>query len=436
MRRRLLDLALPNIVSNITVPLLGFADLVLLGHLSTAEHIGAIALGGAIFNFIYMGFIFLRMSTVGFVAQAYGKKSPTNQATVLGRALLIAQLSALVLIVAQAPLATIGFRLLEGSPAVEQKAQLYFHIRIFAAPATLGLYALSGWFLGMQNARIPMIIAIVVNVVNIGSNAFFISVLDMHSSGVALGTLIAQYTGLLLAGLFLFRKYRNLLGLICFAEIVRWDEIKRFLKVNSDIFVRTLLLISVLTFFTSRSASYGDNLLAANTILLQFYMLFSYFMDGFANAAEALSGKLLAARKPKAFRLMLRHVFRWGWWIGVVFTLIYLLFSDYILLIFTDEIHIVRTGSRYLWWIALIPLVSFASFLWDGVFIGATFSHQMRTSMFVATLVFFVAVMLPQAQNNHWLWAAFVLFLFTRSVAQSFQFFGVLKKRVDALPHK
>lgn len=422
MRKRILDLAIPNIVSNITVPLLGLADLVLLGHLSTANHIGAIALGGAIFNFIYMGFIFLRMSTVGFAAQAHGANNPLAQAHILGRALLIALLSAIMLIISQLPIAQLGFWLLDGSADVENFAQTYFYIRIYAAPATLALYALSGWFLGMQNARIPMIIALVVNLVNVGANAFFIVALNMHSSGVALGTVIAQYTGLLVALFFLFRKYKNIIRLLSWAEILYWNEIKRYMQVNSDIFIRTILLISVLTFFTARSASYGTNLLAANTLLLQFFMLFSYFMDGFASAAEALTGKFLASKKKLAFGFMLKLIFKWGVWLSAFFTIVYALASDSILRIFTDEQNILNAATDYRWWVVVIPFVSFASFLWDGVFIGATFSKQMRNSMFIASSVFFGIVFLPIEQNNHWLWAAMVLFLLARGVVQTVQF--------------
>lgn len=421
MNKKILKLAVPNIISNITIPLVGMVDLAVLGHLESELYIGAIAIGGLIFNVLYWGFGFLRMGTSGFTAQAYGERNLHEATNILGRAFLVAMAGALVLMVLQGPIAWASFRLINGSSEVEILARQYYSIRIFAAPATLGLYALTGWFIGMQNTRFPMIIAIIVNVLNLGFNLFFIYGLGMKSEGVAWGTLIAQYSGLLIGVILFYRYYGKLAKYWSQKAIFEINSMRKFFLVNRDIFIRTLCLIFVFTFFTSQSASSNNTILAVNTLLLQFFMLFSFVADGFAYAGEALVGRFIGAKNIKSLKKVIRLLFLWGLYISIPFTLAYYLFNDKILLLLTDNLSIIEASKPYLIWIMFIPLAGFPSFIWDGIYIGATASKGMRNSMILATaLVFVPSFFLFRDQlGNHALWLALILFLIARGAGQA-----------------
>jgi len=302
MNKRILKLALPNIISNITIPLLGMVDLILMGHLDSSDFIGAIALGGMIFNFIYWSFSFLRMGTSGFTAQAFGKGDDAESMSVLSRAMLIAIISGILLILLKQPIQWISFYLLDAETNVELVAVLYYKIRIWAAPASLGLYVIYGWFIGMQDAKTPMIIAITVNILNIALSAYLVISLQMNAEGVALGTVIAQYLGLVMGFFFIYRNYRHKLGYLITDNLLSFRKLKKFMGVNQDIFIRTMLLLFVFTFFTAESARidklYSGSVpfLAVNTVLLQFFMFYAFFVDGFAYAAEALAGRYVGAK--------------------------------------------------------------------------------------------------------------------------------------------
>ena len=421
MNRHILRLAVPNIISNISIPLLGLADMALLGHLGSEVYLGAIAVGSMVFNILYWGFGFLRMGTSGFAAQAYGRRHFTESLQVLARALLVAWGGALLLVVLQVPIRWAGFSLLDASPEVERWAASYFSIRIFAAPATIGLYAFTGWFIGMQDVRSPMFVSILVNVLNIGLNVLFVFGLGLKSDGVAWGTLMAQYTGLL-AALWIFRRYYGRL-------LPYWDPrglwlrtaFVRFFKVNSDIFLRTLCLIFVFTYFTSSSAASNNLVLAANTLLLQFFMFFSYLIDGFAYAAEALTGKAIGAKNQALLKRSVHLLFVWGIALAVIFTAIYGGLHRQILQLLTSQEDVLQVAYQYGAWVVAIPLLSFASFIWDGVYIGATASRAMRNTMLIATLGVFVPVefFLAQTLGNHALWLALTGFLLARGLAQT-----------------
>ena len=422
MNKKILRLAIPNIISNITIPLVGMVDLAILGHLESEIYIGAIAIGGLIFNVLYWGFGFLRMGTSGFTAQAYGKRDFSEVTALLGRALIVALGGAAFLIIMNGPIGWLSFKVINGSQEVEALAREYYNIRIFAAPATIGLYALTGWFIGMQNTRFPMIIAIVVNVLNLVFNLYFIYVAGMKSDGVAWGTLLAQYSGLIL-GIFLFwRYYRKLLKYWSTKVLLQVDAIKRFFLVNRDIFIRTLCLIFVFTFFTSQSAATDDTILAVNTILLQFFMLFSFVADGFAYAAEALIGRFIGAKNYKAMLRSIRLLFMWGLFISIPFTVAYAFWGDQFLFILTDNAKVVEASKPYLIWILFVPLAGFPSFLWDGIYIGATASKGMRNTMLIATFLVFVPVFFAtrNSMENHGLWLALILFLVARGASQTF----------------
>ena len=433
MNRQIVRLALPNIVTNITVPLLGIVDLALMGHLDDPVYIGAIALGSTIFNIIYSGFSFLRMGSSGMTSQAYGADKREEVSLVLQRSLLLGLALALTIILLQYPIQWAAFKLLDGSHNVKLLARQYFYIRILAAPATLGLYAFYGWYLGVQNAVIPMILAIVVNVVNIALNFLFVHGFGMTSDGVAWASVIAQYSGLLLAGFFFLTRYKQYHIRFSFNRIVETRALKRFFGVNSDIFIRTIMLWFVLAFFTSRSAKAGNNILAVNTLLFQLFYFFSYFADGFAYAAEALTGKAKGAHKLDEMKAVIKGVFRWGWIIALGFTLIYGFGLNPIMKILSDNQLILSMAKPYYFWIIIMPLISIAAFNWDGIFIGATASRAMRNiSIIVSLLVFLPAYYLTRTiWGNHGLWFAFDLFMIARGIGMWFYAKrGVLQKEV------
>lgn len=307
--RQILHIALPSIVSNITVPLLGLIDVSIVGHLGAASYIGAIAVGGMLFNMIYWLFGFLRMGTGGLTAQAYGRHDLQEATRILLRSLSISLLLALALLILQFPIRSLAFTFMDTSEEVQKLATLYFHICIWGAPATLGLYGFTGWYIGMQNSRFPMFIALTQNIVNIAASLFFVFSLGMKVEGVALGTLVAQYAGLGMACLLWLAYYRPLRKYLHQKALFNRTEMKRFFQVNRDIFFRTLCLIAVTVFFTSTGAAYGDVVLAVNALLMQLFTLFSYFMDGFAYAGEALTGKYIGARNHKALTLTVKHLF-------------------------------------------------------------------------------------------------------------------------------
>ncbi len=422
MNRSILKLAIPNIVSNITIPLLGLVDLALMGHLDSAIYIGAISLGGIIFNFIYWGFSFLRMSTSGFTAQAYGEKNSTESITILARALLVALFIGFFILLLQAPIARLSFGIIGGSAEVETLASQYFRIRVWAAPAALSLFVFSGWFLGMQNARFPMIIAIAVNVANILLSLFFVFVLNLKSDGVALGTAISQYIGLLIALAIFSAKYRYLIVRLSKKGILNWKILVEFFRVNSDIFIRTFCIIAVFTFFTSKSASINDTILAVNSLLIQLLLFFSFFIDGFAFAGEALVGKFVGARELLKLKKVVKLLFYWGAGLAIAFTIIYLPGVDFILKLLTSQSVVINSAQPFLAWVILVPLASFASFIWDGIYIGATASKAMRNTLLISAFAVFAPVyyFLNPVLGNHALWLAMVLFMFARGVIQTF----------------
>jgi MATE family multidrug resistance protein len=307
---------------------------------------------------------------------------------------------------------------------VEDLAMTYFRIRIWAAPAALGQFALLGFFLGMQNARLPMVVLVLTNVINIICNYLFVMKLGMGSDGVALGTVIAQYSGLLTA-IFFFRKYfRKLFKYWSLQATIQWDKLKHFLLINSDIFIRTMCLVIVFSIFTARSASVDmqnagdDTILAVNSILMQFFMFFSFLIDGFAHASEALTGKFIGARDRSSLVRSIRLLFLWGTGISILFTLIYLLGGNVIFRALTNNPEVIANAKPYFFWVVMIPMLSYTAFLWDGIFIGATAGPEMRNAMLISTLlVFFPAYILAgKYMGNHGLWLAFILFMIARGV--------------------
>lgn len=419
--KEILRIALPSILSNITVPLLGLIDLSIAGHLGAAHYIGAIAVGGTIFNMIYWIFAFLRMGTSGMTSQAYGAGRMAEVQHLLWRSLLTSLGVALLIFLLQSPLLRLSLAVMSPPESVSAYATVYFRICVWGAPAVLGLYSLTGWFIGLQNARYPLYVALVQNVANIAASLFFVFVLHMGVAGVALGTLLAQYCGLALS-LILCLHLRRRLDLPhgwSAAEVFRPEAIRRFFTVNRDIFLRTLCLVGVTLYFTSAGSRQGESILAANALLMQYFTLYSYFMDGFAFAGEALSGKCAGAGDRQGLKAVVRGLFAWGAGVAAAFTLLYMAGGQAFMHVLTNEPSVVATAAAYLPWAICIPLAGLAAFVWDGVFIGLTATRYMLWSMACASLVFFVAYLsLSSSWHNHALWLAFLLYLSTRGLMQ------------------
>ena len=418
--RQILQIALPSIVSNITVPLLGLIDVAIVGHLGSPAYIGAIAVGGMLFNIIYWVFGFLRMGTSGMTSQAYGKRDLPEITRLLLRSMGIGLAVACCLIVLQTPIRQTAFLLIHPTDEVRELATLYFHICIWGAPAMLGLYGLSGWYIGMQNSRVPMYIAITQNIVNIIASLSLVYFCGMKVAGVALGTLIAQYAGFLMGLVLWMNHYGKLRKYIVWKGIWQREAMIRFFQVNRDIFLRTLCLVAVTLFFTSAGASQGVIILAVNTLLMQLFTLFSYVMDGFAYAGEALSGRYIGAQNREAFKDTTRHLFIWGGGMAVLFTLAYALGGNVFLGLLTNEQEVIIAADTYFYWALAIPVAGFAAFIWDGIFIGATATRGMLLSMAIAAIGFFALYYgLRPILANHALWLAFLTYLFMRGLVQT-----------------
>lgn len=420
MNKEIIRLAVPNIITNITVPLLGMVDTAIAGHLESELYIGAIAVGAIIFNFIYWNFSFLRMGTSGFTAQAYGAGDRRECVRVLLRSLLVAAVAGGGIILAQYPILRLAFLFIPASEQTQLYAALYFHIYVWAAPFVLGMYALTGWFIGMQDARTPMLVSIATNLINIGLSLLFVFVFGMQIRGVALGSALAQGLAFCLTVFLWNRKYKALREHIGLWFVRHLSEFKPFFRVNSDIFLRSLALVVVTTFFTSASARAGDTILAVNSLLMQLFILFSYLMDGFAYAAEALAGKYYGAGDGDRLRRLIRRLFAWGAGLAALFTLLYAFFTEDILRLLTDKQGIIAAAGAFRFWAMLFPVAGFAAFLWDGIFIGLTASRAMRNSMFAAVLFFFLLYYtLTPFYGNNALWLSFTAYLAMRGLLQT-----------------
>ena len=420
MDKKIFRLALPNIISNITVPLLGMIDITIAGHLGSAIYIGAIALGSNIFNMVYWNFGFLRMSSSGFTAQAYGARDFGEAMNVLLRSLIVALTFGLLIVVLQIPIEKVALNFIKSGAETKENVQLYFRIAVWSAPAVLGMYAFNGWFIGMQNAKTPMIIAILNNVLNIILSVIFVFGFDMKIKGIALGTMLSQLITFAVTLAIWFKLYGRLKKYINLNSIFNTDALKLFFKVNSDVFIRTFMLTLVTTFFTFASSGMGNIILAANALLMQFFMIFSYFMDGFAYAGEALTGRYIGAKNELLLRYMIRRLFFWGFFVSALSAVLYVYFPRQILQILTNDQEVIIAATSFIFWTVLIPITGFAAFLWDGIFIGATASKEMRNGMILSAISFFVCYYTTKSfLGNNALWLSFIIYLLVRSVIQT-----------------
>ena len=419
INKAILAIAVPAIVSNITTPLLGLVDVAIVGHIGSAVYIGAIAVGSTMFNMLYWLFGFLRMGTAGLTSQSCGAGDFHSSSASLRRALLMAFVFAAVLIVLSRPLGYLALDFLDADDATAPLARKYFSIAIFGAPAALGMYSLNGWLLGMQNTRSPMLVALLTNVVNIAISATLVFGFGMKIEGVATGTLSAQWIGFLTAMAVVWYKYHP--EKIPFAELIRRNALGRLFKINLDIFLRTLCLVGVTAWFTRAGAAQSVDILAANALLMQLFMFFSYFSDGFAFAGEALAGKHFGAGDNDALRTVVAALLRWGLWIALGFTALYFAAGEFVLRLLTDEGDVISTAKEYLPWAVSIPICGIAAFIYDGIFVGLTATRRMLVSVASGMAGFFIIYFsLMPSMGNHALWLAFVTYLAVRGLSLHF----------------
>ncbi|WP_314694685.1 MATE family efflux transporter [Prevotella histicola] len=428
--REILRLAIPSIISNVTVPLLGLVDLSIVGHIGNEDYISAIAVGSMIFNVMYWLLGFLRMGTSGMTSQAFGREDTMECIRILVRSLTIGLAFGLLFILTQSGLEWGLLRLMNTPEASWEYVTTYFQIVIWGAPAMLGLYSLTGWFIGMQDTRTPMVVAILQNLVNILASLSLVFVLGWGIAGVAAGTLLAQWIGFLVALLGAWKRLHKVnclrigqgLGTDSWSRLVRVLSVKaawiNFFLVNKDIFLRTLCLIVVNFYFTSAGGKQGAMMLAVNTLLMTLFTIFSYVMDGFAYAGEALSGKYYGAGDKQGLHVTVRNLFQFGFLMAVLFMGLYMIGGTGFLHLLTDDNTVVEAARPYLPWACFIPVVGVTAFILDGVFIGLTDTKGMLFSTVMAMVLFFIVYFVFRDWlANYALWLAFLSFLLMRGAA-------------------
>ncbi|MEQ6916488.1 MATE family efflux transporter [Halomonas aquatica] len=414
-RSRILSLAWPIILSNITVPLLGLVDTAVVGHLPDSRYLAGVTLGATLFSFLFWGFGFLRMGTTGLTSQAVGREADGEVRNLLGQSLLLAMVIGLGLILAGGPLVTLGLWLLDGSQVATELAAEYARIRLLSAPAVLANYAILGWFLGQQNSRVTLAILVLTNGVNIALDLLFVVGLGMTSDGVAWATVIADYAALAFGLWLVSRQLGVLSGHFLRSRILRLAAYGELFRVNANLFVRTLGLLFAMAFFTSRGAAQGDTVLAANAVLLQFIMLTSFALDGFAHAAEALTGRAVGRQRFDEFGRLVTSAARFSLVTAGGASLAFALGGEWLISALTGLPEVRAAAADYLPWMVVMPLVAVWSYLFDGVFIGATAIREMRNSIYAGLAVYLPLWWLTTPLGNHGLWLAFLGFAMVRS---------------------
>ena len=415
--REVWRIAAPMILSNVSAPLLGMVDTGVTGHLESPIYLGAVAIGSTIMGFLYTGMNFLRMGTTGIAAQRFGANDNDGLRVALGQALIVALLIAFGLILLQVPIGSVALKLLGAEAEVEYYAQQYFSIRIWSAPGTLANYVLMGWFIGLQNARVPLLIFLTINLTNIVLDLIFVIGLGMKVDGVALASVIAEYSGLLVGVGFAANALRKRDGHWPLPRLFKIRAYAAFFSVNAHLLIRTMALMFTFAFVTAQGARLGGLFLAANAVLMNLQILTSFALDGFAHAAEALVGKAVGEQRSEALEQAVRLTLKWSLIFAVGFCLFYFLFGPFLIRLLTNLEGVRETAMRYLPWLILSPLVSVWSFLYDGVYVGATRAREMRNIMvFSAVAIFLPAWFLLQGLGNHGLWLAFTIFMASRGI--------------------
>lgn len=415
LNKRIWSLSGPMMLSNISLPLLGLVDTAVMGHLDSAVYLAAVSVGAMILHFIFWGFGFLRMSTVGLAAQAYGENNGSELRQLLGRAGILALTISLLLIASQYYLIEWALLLVQPSSAVAELTQDYFYIRIWSAPATLLTYVLLGWFLGIQKARLVLYVMVFVNLLNIALDILFVVGFKLTVTGVAFASLISEYAGLMLALFLIYKETTHINSESGWFAALDWISFRRLLSLNFDIFIRTITLLFVFAFFTTQSARAGDVVMAANAVLLQFLTFMAYVLDAYAHAAEAMVGEALGHKNKQRLIQTVNACMKWSLGSALIFMLFYLVAGEYLLALLTDIEEVRVFGQQYLYWLALMPLIAVWGYLFDGVFVGATWSREMRNVMLISVFLVYLPVwMMSQSLQNHGLWLAMMLFLAAR----------------------
>ncbi|TMO44166.1 MATE family efflux transporter DinF [Pseudoalteromonas ruthenica] len=426
--KSLLMLAGPMILSNITVPLLGLVDTAVIGHLGSAHYLAGIALGATVISMLFWLAGFLRMSTTGLIATAYGEQNKRQLVASLQKSIMLALLVALLLIVCQHPLAWLMAQLSDASAQTIEQANHYFYIRIYSAPAALSNLVLLGWMLGVQYGRGPFLLVLLTNVVNIALDLYFVLGLEMGVKGAALASVMADYCALGFALWLVSRLFKR--------HQLQWHwylspkllQLGALLRLNGDIFFRSLMLQLCFSFMTFYGARLGDVVLAANAVLMNFLLLISFAMDGIAYAAEAKVGQAKGAKDEQRVRMWVRISMQWGLVFALLYALIFLLGGGQIIRLLTDVPAVNAMAITYLPWLIAMPLIAMGCFLFDGVFVGLMRAKDMRNTMiFSAAVGFFGVFALTQGLGNHALWAAMTAFMGLRGITLALRYHRLAK---------
>lgn len=417
LHQKIWHMAWPPMVSNITTPLLGLVDTAVVGHLGTAVHLGAVAIGASIFSFLFWAFGFLRMGSTGLTAQALGREDGRQVRALLLQSLAMGISIGLLIVLLQAPIIDLAIYFMAPSAELEPWARAYCEARIYSAPAVLAGYALMGWFFGVQYSKGPLWMLLVINVANMVLDYVTVYYWDMASVGVAWATVVAHYLGVACALVLAAKRLRQFEGHVPLIDLTKWHTYIELVQVNRYLFVRTILLLLVMTFFTAQGARQGDSILAANAVLLTFLMIISNALDGFAFSVEALCGEYLGRKKRELFQKVIKLSTAWALVAAVLLSLVFIVFGGLIIDLLTSVESVRADAKLYLPWLIAFPLLGIWSYMLDGIFIGTTSVKQMQNTMIISVLcVFFPLWYVTQGLGNHGLWLSMVLFFIARAV--------------------
>ena len=438
--RAIWAIALPMIVSSVSVPLVGLVGTGVMGHLDNEVYLAAVAAAVQVFSMLFVGFNFLRMGTTGITAQAHGSLGRDPEAGTairqsLGEAVIMALVLGVLIIVLQVPIRNAAFSVIGADPKVTSFAWQYFNIRVWSAPATLFNFAALGWLLGMQNARGPLAITLVINLTNVALDLWFVLGLGLKVRGVATGALLAELAGAGVATFLLVRELRRYPGSWARTRLLDLQAYRALLRINGNLFIRTIALMFTFAFMTAQGARMGSVFLAANALLINFQWFTSYALDGIANAAEALVGKAIGARDRVGMLAVVRRTLAWSLGFGILFSLIFLLAGPLIVATLTNLPGVRTIALEYLPWLVVLPLISVWSFFYDGVYVGATLSREMRVVMTTAAFLGFLPVWyLTRSFGNHGLWLAFTVFMALRGLGMHLWFQRLKDHLADGRP--
>ncbi|MDA9872544.1 MATE family efflux transporter [Candidatus Thioglobus sp.] len=420
--KRVLGVAIPIVLANATIPILGAVDTAVVGQLGLAVPIGAVGIGAIIITAIYWLFGFLRMGTTGLTAQAIGSGDKPETSALLVRGVIIGFTAGLILIIAQVPIFLGALQLSPASMEVESLAQKYLQIRVYSAPAAIALFGITGWLIAKEKTRAVLLLQLVLNGINIALDLVFVLKLGWGVEGVAIATLIAEWSGLIF-GLWLAREGFNNGYWKNWLQIFDRVRLIQMAKVNSDIMIRSILLEISFVSFLFLGSSFDDATLAANQVLIQFLNITAYALDGFAFAAEALVGQALGAKNRPLFRRAVVMTSQWGLGSVILMALAFFVFGNSIINIMTTAQDVRTVGYEYLPWMVIAPLAGAAAWMLDGIFIGATRTADMRNMMFISFCIYLIAlaILLPK-YGNHGLWASLIIFSLARGITLGFKY--------------